>query len=255
VSVCTYDQRGGVATITIDSPSNKNALSLPVAMLLREQLQRCASAVEVRAVVITGAGSVFSSGWDLDQQPDDGLVVDRVLVDVLELIRTGDKPVVARVGGHAVGGALGLVAACDISIASTSARFGFGEVRLGLAPTTAAVHCVPRMRLADALELLLTGERFSAQRAVDVGLINRAVEPEHLDATVDEFVRQLLLGGPVALAACKHLARSIARVDDQAYALAASYNERLVGSAEATEGIAAFAERRPPRWATDHTGE
>jgi methylglutaconyl-CoA hydratase len=118
-----------------------------------------------------------------------------------------------------------------------------------MAPTTAAVHCVPKLRPADALELILTGVPFGADRAVEVGLINRAVDAERLDESVSQYVQSLLLGGPLALAAAKHLARSVTEVNDDAYALADSYNRSLVGSPEALEGVAAFVERRPPRWA------
>jgi methylglutaconyl-CoA hydratase len=153
------------------------------------------------------------------------------------------------VGGHAIGGALALVAGCDLSVASRQASFGFGEVRLGLAPTTAAVHCVPKMRASDARWALLTGERFDADRAVAVGLVNIAVDHDQLDDAVDQLVATLLLGGPGALAACKVLARSITAPDDDAAALAAHYNDLLVGSDEAAEGVAAFTARRRPSWA------
>lgn len=238
----------GVATITLDSPANRNALGMQLTTELLDHLRACTADDAVRVIVIEATGTVFSAGWDLDQPPAQGLLVDEVLVEALEAIRTGPKPVVAKVAGHAVGGALGLVAACDISVASTRAKFGFGEVRLGLAPTTAAVLCVPKMRLADALELLLTGERFTAEQAVQVGIVNRAVAPEQLDAEVAAIIGALLLGGPIAMAACKQLARGIAAVDAAAYSLAARYNVELVGSPEAMEGIAAFTEQRPPSW-------
>ncbi|HEY3485972.1 MAG TPA: enoyl-CoA hydratase-related protein, partial [Ilumatobacteraceae bacterium] len=110
------------------------------------------------------------------------------------------------------------------------------------------VHCVPKMRPADARWALLTGERFDADRAVAFGLVNEAVDADDLDRAVDELVGQLVLGGPNALAACKVLARSIVAPDASAYALASRFNTELVGSDEAAEGIAAYNERRPPRW-------
>jgi methylglutaconyl-CoA hydratase len=248
---CLFALHGGVATLTLDSPRNHNALGKVITMQLRDHLAKCASDPSVRVVVITATGAVFSSGWDLNQDPSEGLLVDGLLIEVLEMIRNGDKPVVAKIGGHAFGGALGIVAACDLSVASRNATFTFSEVRLGLAPTTAAVHCVPRMRLADALELMLIGERFSAERAVEVGLVNRAVEPSELDEAVDAVTTALMLGGPQALAACKRLARDISHPGPDAYELASYYNASLVGSAEATEGISAFVERRSPRWIVD----
>lgn len=249
MTLSTVDADRGVATITMDSAHNRNALGIELATELRDHVRECMEAPSIRVVVIAATGTVFSAGWDLAAEPSDGLVADAVMVELMEMIRTGPKPVVAKVNGHVVGGAIGLVACCDLSFASKVARFGFGEVRLGLAPTTAAVHCVPKIRLADALELFLVGERFSADRAVEVGLINRAVEPERLDHAVDEVAVALTSGGPIALAACKRLARGIDGVGPAAYALAAEYNDALVGSPEAMEGIAAFAERRSPSWA------
>jgi len=246
---CRASVSGGVATITLAAPARRNALGLELTTQLRDHVAAAAQDTGTRVVVIDHDGPVFSSGWDLDMAPDDGLRVDELLVATLEAIATMPKPVVAKVGGHAIGGALGLVAACDLSVVSRVAKLGFGEVRLGLAPTTAAVHCVPKMRPADARWALLTGERFDADRAVTLGLVNQAVDADDLDRAVDELVGQLLLGGPNALAACKLLARSIVAPDASAYALASRFNTELVGADEATEGIAAFNERRPPRWA------
>jgi methylglutaconyl-CoA hydratase len=246
--LCTRHSHDGVSTLTLSSPDNRNALGLTITSELRNHLRDCATDPGVRVVVITAVGTTFSSGWDLKLRPDEGLAVDKLLVDVLEQIRTGPKPVVARVTGHAFGGALGLIAACDLSVAVRHARFAFGEARLGLAPTTAAVHCVPKLRPADALELILTGAPFSADRAAEVGLINRAVDAEVLDDAVSHYLESLLLGGPLALAACKHLARSVTEINDAAYALADNYSRSLVGSPEALEGVAAFVERRAPHW-------
>ena len=246
---CRVARRGGVATVTLAAPARRNALGLRLATQLHDHVVAAAADPAVRVVMIDHEGPVFSAGWDMTQSPDDGLRVDALFVATLESIVTMPKPVVAKVGGAAIGGALGLVAACDLSVVSRAAMFGFGEVRLGLAPTTAAVHCVPKMRPGDARWVLLTGDRFDGDRAVELGLVNRAVEPDQLDQAVDEVIEQLLLGGPNALAACKVLARSIRSADDAAYALARRSNEELVGADEAAEGIAAYTERRPPGWA------
>ena len=247
-ALCRASVRDGVATITLAAPARRNALGLELTAQLAHHVAAAADDAGARVVVIDHDGPVFSSGWDLDMAPDDGLRVDELLVAVLESISSMPKPVVAKVGGHAIGGALGLVAACDLSVVSRAAKLGLGEVRLGLAPTTAAVHCVPKMRPADARWALLTGERFDADRAVAFGLVNEAVDADDLDRAVDELVGQLVLGGPNALAACKVLARSIVAPDASAYALASRFNTELVGSDEAAEGIAAYNERRPPRW-------
>jgi methylglutaconyl-CoA hydratase len=246
---CRTRRLGAVATITLAAPRRRNALGLALTTQLHDHVDTAAADPAVRVVVIDHEGPAFSSGWDVTLSPDEGLAVDALFVATLGTIRSTPKPVVAKVGGTAIGGALGLVAACDLSVVSRSATFGFSEVRLGLAPTTAAVHCVPKMRPADARWALLTGERFDADRAVALGLVNRAVDAGQLDQAVDDLVGQLLLGGPNALAACKLLANSVRAADEAAYALAARLNEELVGSDEAVEGIAASREGRPPMWA------
>ena len=245
---CDIQVRDGVATLSLSSSENRNALGYQLTSELRDHVRDSMSDPGVRVVVITGTGHVFSAGWDLKMNPEEGIEVDGMLVDLIEQIRLGPKPVVARVNGSAFGGALGLVAACDLSVAAEGARFAFPEVRMGMAPTTAAVQCLPKMRVADALELVLTGSQFSAARAAEIGLINRAVDPGALDSAVAEYVDALLLGGPVALSACKQLARAIRASDSMARELALEYNRTLVGSPEALEGVAAFTEKRPPAW-------
>ena len=246
---CRREVDGRVATVTLDSPADDNALGLDLATSLRDELRWCLDHDGIRVIVLGASGPVFSAGWDLAGGPEAGLEVDRVMVEVLALIRGGPKPVVARIGGAVSGGAIGLVAACDLSVASTDAWFAFGEVRLGLAPTTAAVQCVPRLRYADAMELFLLGRRFGAERAGQLGLVNRAVAPGDLDATVADLVDTLLLGGPVALAACKRLVRELSPRPPDGDSVAAELNAALVGSPEALEGIAAFTARRRPSWA------
>ncbi|MGD9995533.1 MAG: enoyl-CoA hydratase/isomerase family protein [Ilumatobacteraceae bacterium] len=252
--LCRLDTVDSVAVITLASPSNRNALGTTLTTQLRDHLAGAATDPSIRVVVVQAEGSVFSSGWDLGLSREDGLHVDTLLVELLDSVVTMPKAVVAKVGGHAIGGALALVAACDLSVVSRQASFGFGEVRLGLAPTTAAVHCVPKMRASDARGALLTGERFDADRAVAMGLVNVAVDHDQLDDAVDQLVATLLLGAPRALGACKVLARSITAPDDAASALAAHYNDLLVGSDEAIEGVAAFTERRRPSWAPADDG-
>src|SRR5262249_16595893 len=139
-----------------------------------------------------------------------------------------------------------LAAACDISIAGAEARFAFTEVRVGVAPAIISVVCLPKIRRADALELFLGGERISAARAAEVGLITRAVPAGELDAEV----APLLAGGPSALAAAKRLVYTIPGMERKAaFARTTELSQSLFASAEAAEGMAAFREKRPPSWA------
>jgi enoyl-CoA hydratase/carnithine racemase len=151
-----------------------------------------------------------------------------------------------------MGGGVGLAAVCDISLAAEDARFGFTEVRIGVAPAIIAVVCLPKLRRADALELFLGGERITAERAATVGLITRSVEPDHLDAEVAGVVAGLLRGAPAALAAAKELVYEVpARSQPAAFAWASELSAALFAGPEAAEGRQAFLDKRPPRWSVD----
>ena len=163
---------GSVATITLDNPEKHNALTPELLNSLGQDLQAVANDQSVRVVVITNSGPTFCAGANLGANADVTPAHD--LVAVLRLIQEMEKPVVARIAGRCLGGGVGLAAACDISIAVSSARFGFSEVRLGVAPAIISVVCLAKLRAVDAAELFLTGEQFDAERAVAVGLIARA---------------------------------------------------------------------------------
>ncbi len=145
---------------------------------------------------------------------------------------------------------MGLAAACDISIAADDVRFGFTEVRIGVAPAIISVVCLPKMRVGDALELFLSGERVEAARAVEVGLINRSVARESLDHSVASILAALLQGSPHALAAAKRLVYEVpGMAREAAFEWTARLSSELFAAADAREGRAAFGERRPPSWA------
>jgi len=166
---------------------------------------------------------------------------------LLEMLWTSPKPVVAQVAGAARAGGVGIVAACDIAVASSSATFAFSEVRIGLVPAVISVPVLARLPVRAAHELMLTGEVFSADRAALVGLINASVEPEWLVAEVQRYVGMLAQGGPRALAATKALL-----TQDISAELQIRLQESAVhfASVEAEEGMRAFAEKRTPRWAS-----
>ncbi len=167
--------------------------------------------------MLTHTGPAFCAGADLSGTPKPrSRRKETGLADVLEDIQDAPKPVVARIAGHCVGGGVGLAAACDISIADSAARFGFTEVRVGVAPAIISVVCLPKIRRADALELFLSGERISAARAAEVGLITRAVPAADLDAEVATVAGRLLAGGPSALAAAKRLVYTIPGMERKA---------------------------------------
>jgi methylglutaconyl-CoA hydratase len=287
------DTRGGVATITLDSPANRNALSTRLLGQLDAALTQALTDDTVRVLVLTGTGPVFCSGADLKEQtpfspaglkeqtptgtagakertptetadpkkqartgtadPKDqaptGAPVTGAFPRVLSTIWDSPKPVICRLNGTARAGGLGLVAACDFAIAPDSATFAFSEVRLGVVPAMIAVTVLRRLDPRAAAEYFLTGEIFDATRAVEIGLLTRAVPADELDTAVGHYASMLLRGGPESLAITKRLVRTVPGLplDEGLRRMAALSAERFT-SAEGQEGIRAFMEKRPASW-------
>jgi methylglutaconyl-CoA hydratase len=243
-----FDVTSAVATLTMDQPHNRNALTPALLNGLGDSLARADAEPSVRVVVLTHTGPAFCAGADLS---DSGRRADTPrysLAQVLMALQHSSKPVVARIAGHCLGGGVGVAAGCDISIAAQGAMLGFTEVRLGLAPAVVSVVCLPKLRRADALELFLTGKRVEAQEAAEMGLINRAVPFADLDAEVEAVLTQLLAAAPAALAAAKRLIVDALPERAEAYERSNALSLALLASDEAKEGMAAFRERRNPSW-------
>ncbi|MBL7256113.1 enoyl-CoA hydratase-related protein [Paractinoplanes lichenicola] len=239
----------GVTTMTLDSPANRNALSTP---LMRELLDALAAAVtdtSVRAIVLTHTGKVFCSGADLKETAEareNGRVPAEMIADVLAALWEFPKPVVARVGGPARAGGLGLIAAADIAVCAREATFAFSEVRLGVIPAVISATVLPRLSPRAAAELYLTGDVFDGVRAAEIGLVSAAVAAEDLDDAVRRYCASLVLGGPLALAGAKQLLR---RTPIRAeLAELASRSAGYFKSAEGREGVSALREKRPASW-------
>lgn len=245
------DVAGGraVATITLDSPANRNALSAPLRAQLLDALRTVAADAEVRVVVLAHRGPVFCSGMDLAEAAAGAQGV-RELPGLLRAITTCPQPVIARVGGPARAGGIGLLAAADIVVAAPTATFAFTEVRIGLIPAVISVPVLRRIGASVANELMLTGEVFDARRAQAIGLVTAlSDDAEGLDALVDSYAERLLRGGPRALAGTKAL---LARGHDDSaerYEAMLAVSAEQFASTEAREGARAFVEKRPPRWA------
>lgn len=248
----TLDDRG-VFTIALNDPDKRNALSQALTAELVTAMDRADTDDAVRVVVLTNTGTIFCAGADLSERSASGGQVGSL--DPLALFRRvidSPKPWVGRIAGHAVAGGTGLAAACDISVAHADAKFGFTEVRLGVAPAIISVICLPKMRIGEARAAFLRGNRFDGTEAARLGLITEAVEPEEIDATVSAIVSDLLLGGPNALAMAKHVLRSVPEMPlDDAFPWAADLSASLFQSPEAAEGMAAYLEKRRPSWAPD----
>lgn len=240
---------GGVATITLNAPERKNSLSPVLVNSLADALDAAIDDPSVRIIVLTNTGNTFCAGADLSSDAPGSQAGGRSFVDLFRIIQASPTPVIGRIDGHATGGGVGLAAVCDISVMRDDAKIGFTEVRLGVAPAVISVVCLPKMRRSDASELFLTGERFTPERAAEVGLINRAVPADQVDATVEAFIDKIVRGGPLALGAAKEL---IARVPDMhtadAFEWTAERSAALFRSDEAAAGIAAFRKRSDAPW-------
>lgn len=250
-------RRGGVATVTLDRPDVHNAFDATLIAELTRCFARLGDDAGLRAIVLTGAGASFSAGADLhtmrrslDLTPDENLADAERLAAMFETIDRCPRPVIARINGAAFGGGVGLVAVCDIAVATSEARFAFSEVKLGIAPAVIAPYVLRRIGEGHARALFLTAARFDATRAREIGLIHHVVRPDALDAAVDEQVVTLLGNGPDAIAAAKGLLRDLRALDP-----AAAHREtvatiaRLRAGLEGQEGIRAFLEKRRPAWA------
>lgn len=236
----------GVATITLDSPHNKNALSQQLTGELLEQLETAGADDAVRAIVIRSALTVFCSGADLSEATTVGMGVGaQRMVDVQRAIVANSKPVVARVAGPVRAGGIGIVAAADISVAASDSTFALTEVRLGLAAATISLTVVPRLTDRAASYTFLTGNGFDGLEAARLGLVTLTVPEAELDAAVSTVVESLLKGVPQGLRETKKLLNRelLADIDARGKDLA-ELSAGLFGSPAAQEAMLAFLNRR-----------
>ncbi|MFD5515881.1 enoyl-CoA hydratase family protein [Streptomyces sp. NPDC127066] len=242
MTVVRTEHERGVTTLTLDSPSTRNALSAVLVGELTDALTRSGKDGDVRAVVLTHTGNTFCAGADLrDPPPPDAFV--GLLRGIVEL----RKPVVARVAGHVRAGGLGLLGACDIAVAGEAASFAFTEVRIGVAPAVISLPLLPRADPRALARYYLTGERFDAAEAVRTGLLTAA--GDDVEAVLAPVLDGLRRSAPEALAETKALltAKVLETFDRDAADLTA-LSARLFSSAQAREGMTAFLERRDPAW-------
>jgi methylglutaconyl-CoA hydratase len=238
-----------VRTLTLDSPHNRNALSSQLLEELDRALRDATGDDDVRAIVLTGAGTVFCSGADLAER---GSAAPNRMPDILTCIVESPVPVIARVNGPARAGGLGLIAAADLAVAATASTFAFTEVRVGVAP---AMILVPALRVMDPrflARMTLTGERFDARAAAEAGLLTAVVDDEAaLNAWVAAQTDALRQAAPGAVRATKGLLRGLpGRGWAESLTEAAHTSAALFAGAEAAEGMAAFLEKRRPAWDT-----
>jgi methylglutaconyl-CoA hydratase len=250
------DFDGPVARIWMNRPDARNAFDGLMTTELRKTLFDLRTVDSVRVIVLGGRGPAFCAGADLQWMKamvaftrEENLREAQALADLFFTVYESPKPVVARVHGAALGGGAGLVAACDVPVAALGTQFGFTEVRLGIIPAVISPYVISKIGESAARELFLTGERFEAVKAHEIGLIRQAVPEEDLDQVVEARVGELLKSGPRAVAEAKALIREVAwrRVEDvQRYTVERISDLRV--SAEGQEGMRAFLEKRKPSW-------
>jgi enoyl-CoA hydratase/carnithine racemase len=247
-------RRGAVATITINRPNDRNALSTETVGELREALAQAKGDPEVRVIVITGAGKVFCAGADLNsfrrEQPElERYFQRRQLAELfLEMTELG-KPTIARINGHALAGGFGLVASCDLAIAVDDAQFGMPEVNVGVFPMMIMAIVFRNLPRKAAMELMLTGKRIDAGEATRLGLINRHVPAERLDAEVDSLTDDLAKKSPIGM---KLGLEAFYKLQDMSFPSAIAYLQDQLAllslSDDLKEGVTAFFEKREPRF-------
>ncbi len=251
----------GVATITLNRPEVHNAFDEELIERLRRELQGLETDPVVRVVVLDAVGKSFSAGADLnwmqrmaDYDRAANLEDAKNLGKMMSTLHRLRQPTVAIVQGPAYGGGVGLVAACDIAIASTNATFSLSEVRLGLIPAVIGPYVVAAVGERAARRYMLTAERFSAEEAFRLGLVHDVVEPDKLDQRRAQIIEDLLKGGPKALTEAKNLVAYIsgsATQDEKIVRDTAGHIARVRATDEGKEGVGAFLEKRKPKWVKD----
>lgn len=255
-----YARSGGVATITLNRPDSLNAFTDPMLHGLAEALKTAGRDADVRCVVITGAGRAFSAGQDLGavrerDEAADGRMSFREHLEttynrIIGSIRSIEKPIVAAVNGVAAGAGASVALACDLRIASENASFVMAFAGVGLVPDSGSTWFLPRMLgFARAYELYATGGRLSAAEALQAGVVNRVVTPDDFESAVAELAESLASAPTRALGLTKRaMNRALGTTLDQALAYEAMLQEIAGGTEDHREGIAAFLEKRPPRF-------
>lgn len=251
------ERRGAVLHVRLNRPEVRNAFNgVVVDELRRVFLHLDAHPEEARVVVLSGHGKSFCAGADLawmQEQaalpPEENEAGAAHMAKMFLAVARCRRPVVARLHGHALGGGTGLAASVDCAIAATDCVFGLTEVKLGIVPAVISPFVLEKIGVGRARTLFLTGERFDGREAERIGLVHRAVPPEDLDAEVEAVVQRLLTSGPEAVASAKELIRRVGTLSlEEAIPVTSRWIAELRATPEAREGMAAFLDKRKPRW-------
>jgi methylglutaconyl-CoA hydratase len=251
----TLTHEGSVATITLTRPEKRNAISTQMI----DELLAALAEIEhttARAVIITGSGSAFCSGMDLDalkslaqQSPTQNLEDSRRMAKMFRRLWSFPKPLIAAVNGAAIAGGCGIATLCDFTIAVPEAKFGYTEVRIGFIPAIVSVFLIRQIGDKRARDLLLTGRILTAEEAKQIGLVNHIVEPDKLMDAARIYAASLIESSPSSIERTKRLITESAAAEvDAALARAIAENASIRGTADFREGLSSFLEKRRPIW-------
>jgi methylglutaconyl-CoA hydratase len=245
----------GIATLTLNRPDNRNAISYELIDELLRALEEVKNS-SAHVLIVTGAGKAFCSGMDLDnlkaltdRTPEQNLEDSRKMASVFRSLYDFPKPTIAAVNGAAVAGGTGIATLCDFTLAVPDAKFGYTEVRIGFVPAIVSTFLLRQVGEKIARALLLTGRLFDAQEALRIGLINEIVPPERLLDRARELATQIMENSPMSLAYTKRLLSDHARAElDSQIEAAVRENAAIRATADFREGVTSFLEKRKPKW-------
>ncbi|MCX6834311.1 MAG: enoyl-CoA hydratase/isomerase family protein [candidate division Zixibacteria bacterium] len=254
-----YQKDGRIGRVSFCRPEIHNAFNGTVITEMSHLFTELAKDDDLRVILLTGEGKSFCAGADLNwmrevvsQSFEQNLAESNALANLFYQIYTFKRPVVGRINGAAIGGGTGFVAVCDIAIAARSAKFSFSEVKIGVVPACIGPYVIRKMGEGKARELFITGERMNAERAFDVGLVNKVVDDDQLDAEVENLIQSILSSGPEAVAMAKKLVSEIPLMSPPQFKpYTAEMIARLRVSEEGQEGMDAFLNKRKPKWVSE----
>lgn len=255
-STVKYEIDDRVARVTFNRPEIHNAFNATVITEMQQVFNEIEKDDNIRVVVLTGAGKSFCAGADLNwmrsvvnQSFEQNLAESNALAELFHAMYSCKRPVIGRINGAAIGGGTGFVAVCDIAIAVRSAVFSFSEVKIGVVPACIGPYVIKKIGEGKTRELFITGERMNAVRAHEVGLVNKIVDDDQLDAEVEKLTESVLSSGPQAVMTAKKLVSEVpAMTPEQFKPYTADMIARLRISDEGQEGMDAFLNKRKPRW-------
>lgn len=254
-STLTLSHDGPLAIITLNRPEKRNAISYE---LIDDMLRALDEAEQspAQVLILTGSGKAFCSGMDLDnlrsitgRTPEENQADSSKMADLFRTLYEFPKVTIAAVNGPAIAGGCGLATLCDFTLASTEAKLGYTEVRIGFLPAIVSTFLLRQVGEKQARDLLLTGRIISAEEALDFGLVNKVIAPERLQERAHELAASLLQNSPASLLATKRLLRSFSSAElSRQITAAVEENARIRSTEDFHEGVTSFLEKRKPQW-------